>query len=164
MQQRSVRNKLPSIFWSQSPDIDPGYKNWMSPVAWVDHYPWTGMIAVAVRCVISFSNSPSVWLSKWKLSVYTEQRYFCCVVYISILWIRKWQHLHLEILSPFFLPLVIICILKKYTFFVFLLLLSPLAVPWRKVLRYVMVFSPVFRHYFKVNITPHQDRDSLHSC
>lgn len=164
MQQRSLRNKLPSIFWSQSPDIDPGYKNWMSPVTWVDYYPWTGMIAVTVWPVISFSKLPSLCLSKWKVSVYTEQRYFYCVVYVLILWISKRQHPHLEILSPFFLPLFVMCILKRYTFFVFFFSLLTLVVAKRKVLGYEMVFSPAFSYYFKVNITPHQNRDSLHSC
>lgn len=156
---------MPSIFWSQSSDIDPGYKNWMSPVTWVDHYPWTGMIPVIVWSVISFSKFLSLCLSKWKVSVYTEQRHFYCVVYILILWMSKRQHPHLEILSPFFLPFVVMCILKKYTSFVFLFpLLSPLAAPKWKVLRCEMVFSHAFRYYFKVNITLHQNRDSLHSC
>lgn len=111
----------------------------------------------AVWPVISFSKLPSLCLSKWKVSVYTEQRYFYCVVYILILWISNRQHPHLEILSSFFLPLLIMCILKKYTFFVFLFSLqSPLAVPKRKVLRYEMVFSLAFRYYFKHHISSEQ--------
>lgn len=91
MQQRSVTNKLPSIFWSQSTHIGPGYKNWMPPVSWVDYYPWTGMVAVTVLSVISFSKFQSLCFSKWKVRVDTEHRNFCCVVYILILWITKWK-------------------------------------------------------------------------
>lgn len=105
----------------------------MPPVTWVDYYPWTGMVSVSV---FFFFQIPIPLLLQMK-SVYTKHKHFCGIVHIVK---RKLQSHICNILPSFFLPLLMICVLKEHKF------LASCSLPFEsscnsEVLRYEMFFS-----------------------